>query len=201
MTGVILCGGKSQRINGVNKGLLKIRGKTILETLIEKLSFVFDDLLLCVKSVRLDSERTEEYQEHTNLPVRLVSDLFPTQSALVGIYSALKQAKDFHSFITACDMPFLDIELVRHLMAELDGFDVVVPRTRKGLEPLYAFYSKNCLEPIEKQLQKGNFKITDFFPAVRLKVVNVEEIPELQGKDEIFSNINNRTDMVTWLDG
>ena len=54
----------------------------------------------------------------------------------------------------------------------MDSYDVVVPRTEDGLQPLHAIYSKNCLEPIKEVMEKGKYKIIDFYPMVKVKMID-----------------------------
>ena len=56
-----------------------------------------------------------------------------------------------------------------------DRWDVVVPVTEEGYQPLAAIYSRRCLEPIADQLAEGKLKVSHFFSKVRIK-----KIPEIQ---------------------
>ena len=52
-------------------------------------------------------------------------------------------------------MPFIKKSLVQYLIENIDDEDVIVPRTKDGLQPLHAIYSKNCVDPIRKIIEEG----------------------------------------------
>jgi molybdopterin-guanine dinucleotide biosynthesis protein A len=93
-------------------------------------------------------------------------------------------------------MPFLKKELVQVLLQAIEPrWDVIVPVTREGYQPLCAVYSKRCFKPIEDQLSRGDLKISNFFSRVKVK-----EIPEasLRAADPeliSFYNINTQEDL------
>ena len=90
----------------------------------------------------------------------------------------------------ACDMPFVKEELVRLLWEYAGEPDVVVPRWEKGLEPLHAFYSKACLEPIRTALSEGGRRIVEFFEEVGVVEVDEEELSQVEDYEESFFNVN-----------
>ncbi len=92
-------------------------------------------------------------------------------------------------------MPLLNVALLRHLTELSTGFDVVIPRVGDELEPLHAVYSKNCLAPIEATLGEGKFRITDFFPAVKVRYVESVEIDRFDPRHLSFFNINSEADL------
>jgi molybdopterin-guanine dinucleotide biosynthesis protein A len=94
-------------------------------------------------------------------------------------------------------------ELIKILLEELESkWDVVMPVTKEGHQPLCAVYSKRCINPIERQLRDGDPKILNFFPQVKVK-----EIPEAQLRSAdpdlmSFFNINTPEDLAAsekWL--
>ena len=109
-----------------------------------------------------------------------MADIFPARCSLNGIYSALKAATNFYGFAVACDMPLINPELIKYLCQQVEGVDVIIPESEKGLEPLCAIYSKNCLPLMERQLKNNNFKIIDFFPEVKVKTIKLRELDWLE---------------------
>ena len=185
-SGVILSGGLNTRMGGKNKALLSPGGQTIMDRLYNTLRGSFDEVLLV----------TNNPLQYLSWDLTIVTDLFPIRSSLAGIHAGLFYASAPHAFITACDMPFLKTELIRALLAELEPkWDVIMPVTGKGNEPLCAIYSKRCIKPIECQLKNEDPKIANFFTKVRVK-----EIPEarLRSADPhliSFFNINTPKDL------
>jgi molybdopterin-guanine dinucleotide biosynthesis protein A len=124
---------------------------------------------------------------------RVVQDEYP--GSLGGIYSSLRAATTPVAFVAACDMPFINPALVSYMATFAHKHDVVIPRTRAGLEPLHAFYSKNCLKPIRDQLCSGRFAIREFFDRVPVREIGPEEIARFDSEGLSFFNINTAEDL------
>ncbi|MBI4713447.1 MAG: molybdenum cofactor guanylyltransferase [Planctomycetes bacterium] len=170
ITAVILAGGKSSRI-GTNKAFLKIGERTFIEIIIDKLAPLFGQILISAKS-------PSGYRRFaTARGVKIITDRHPGRGSLVGIYSALKSARTGYIFVAACDMPLVTTGLIKRLVKYRRDYDVVIPRTANGLEPLCAVYSRKCLKHISGLLRRNNLKIIDFFPDVKVKQVRVSGRP------------------------
>jgi molybdopterin-guanine dinucleotide biosynthesis protein A len=91
-------------------------------------------------------------------------------------------------------MPYLNPDLIRHLASLAEGFDVVIPETLKGLEPLHAIYGKNSLPPMEEALHAGKGRIVSFFDKVRIRKVTREEVSRFDPEFQSFRNINTPED-------
>ena len=113
-----------------------------------------------------------------------------------GLHSGLYYASNFHSFFTACDTPFLEEKLIQSLIRQIEpGLDALVPETSEGFEPLFAVYSKNCLNPIESQILRNDLKVTGFFPKVRTKIFRENKLREADPDLHSFFNINTPEDL------
>ena len=181
MTAVILAGGKSSRM-GSNKAFLKLNGKAFIERQIDLLREMFDEIFI--------SANTPSEYEYLNLPV--FKDLYPEKGPLCGIYTSLINSSSFNTFMLACDMPFVESELIKHLKGFTREYDVVVPKSERGLEPLHAFYSKNCIEPIKRELDSNNLRIISFFPHVKVKIVELESLTSPDSFKNSIKNLNTR---------
>jgi molybdopterin-guanine dinucleotide biosynthesis protein A len=184
MTSIVLAGGKSLRL-GRNKALEEIGGRRLIERVIERLARLGNDIIVV----------TSSRSQLPDLGVKMVTDSYPGKGNLVGIYSGLKQISSQHALVVGCDMPLLNVALLRHLMELSNGFDVVIPRVGDELEPLHAVYSKNCIDPIEATLGEGKLRITDFFPAVKVRYVESVEIDRFDPRHLSFFNINSEADL------
>lgn len=179
MKAIILAGGENKRI-GRNKAFIKLNGLTIIENQIRLLREIFAEVLIVANCS----------QEYRHLSVEVTEDVIPHKGSLGGIYSGLLSSESFYNFFLACDMPFPDINLIAYMRNRLNGCDVVIPRTKSGYEPLFAFYSKDCLSPIKRQMDSGNLKIIDFFPRVKIRVIGPEELSKFDPRRISFFNIN-----------
>lgn len=127
--------------------------------------------------------------------LRVVTDLLPGRGSLGGIYTGLKLAGTDYVLAVACDMPFLSLPLLRHLLELSPGYDIVVPRLRDGLEPLHAVYGRGCLVPMERLLETQSNRIFDFYGEVRVRYVEQEAVDRLSPDHLSFFNINTPADL------
>jgi molybdopterin-guanine dinucleotide biosynthesis protein A len=184
ISAIVLAGGKSSRL-GKHKALLKVKDQFLIERIIDRLRQLSKEIII----VANDIDRYEE------LEAVLVSDIYPGKGALGGIYSGLKKASHVHSLVVGCDMPFLDLSLLRYMQTLAPSYDVVIPRIGQQTEALHAVYSRNCLPFIEEQLQAGDLRIVHFFPQVRVRYVEQEEISVFDAQHLSFFNINSDADL------
>lgn len=183
MTGIILAGGKNSRIK-VKKAFLNIGDKPIIEIILSKFEKVFSDIIIV----------TNSQFEYEYLGVKLFRDIIPEKGSLGGLYTGLVNSESKYNFIVACDMPFINEELIKEVIRNYDEYDVIVPKINNGYEPLFAMYSKNCISFIKKQLDEDNLKITNFFPYVKFKEITENTIKQIDPDFYSFFNINTRID-------
>jgi len=142
---------------GTNKALLEFRGKPLILRQIELLSPVFDEILI----------GANDPVPFAPLHLRVVPDLLPERCSLTGIHALLKAARREQVFVIACDMPFLNIDLIGIMLAESGNWDAVIAESDRGAEPLHSLYSKTCIPAIEESARRGRWKATDFHAAIR----------------------------------
>ena len=122
-------------------------------------------------------------------------DRYPGTGSLGGIFSGLAAARHHWVIAVACDMPFLNLDLMSHLLSLRRDSDAVVPVLEGRPEPTHALYSKVCLPFIEERLVAGRLKISDFYDEVRVSYVEEAEIDRLDPDHLSFFNINTREDL------
>jgi molybdopterin-guanine dinucleotide biosynthesis protein A len=172
-------------MGGAPKALLEVGGVRVIERVVAALRAVMDDLLIVTN--------TPDLYRFLDLP--LVPDVYPDRGSLGGIYSGLRAAAGDGAFTVACDMPFLQPEVIRLVVRRAPRADVVIPRVGDQLETMHAAYAKACLAHIEPRLQAGRLKISDFFAAVRVLEIPEREIAPLCAPDIAFLNINTPADL------
>jgi molybdopterin-guanine dinucleotide biosynthesis protein A len=183
--GVILAGGLNRRMEGKNKALLSMGDQSIIGRQIELFENLFEQVILV-------SNQPLEFDYWDCL---IVSDLLTVRSSLTGIHAGLFYTRSSHAFIAACDMPFLKPEMIRLILQELDPkWDVVVPVTKEGYQPLCALYSKRCLKIIEGQVRQGDMKISRLYSKVKLKKIPEESLRKVDPELISFFNINTQED-------
>jgi molybdopterin-guanine dinucleotide biosynthesis protein A len=185
-SGVILSGGLNTRMGGQNKAFLSVGDRSILDRLARTVEGLFEQVVLV----------TNAPLEYLSWDLMIVTDLFPLRSSLTGIHAGLFHASAPHIFVTACDTPFLKRELITALLDELEPkWDVIIPETKDGAQPLCAIYSKRCLKPIENQLGKEDPKIINFFSKVKVKKIAEPQLRRADPDLVSFFNINTPEDL------
>jgi len=184
VSGIVLAGGQSSRL-GMDKSFVNVNGQSLIEQIVAKLARLSDDVIIVTNSP----------EKYDHLEVRVVGDIYPGKGALGGIYSGLRAAANTHSLVVACDMPFLDLNLLRYMILLARGHDVVIPRVGGLPEPLHAIYSKSCLEPIDRLLTRKELKIIDFFSEVRVRYVEEGEVDIFDPQHLSFFNVNTLSDL------
>ena len=185
-SGVILSGGLNTRMGGQNKAFLPVGDESILDRLSSTFEILFEEVVLV----------TNAPLEYLSWDLMIVTDLFPLRSSLTGIHAGLFHASAPHIFVTACDSPFLKKRLITALLDELEPkWDVIIPVTGEGHQPLCAIYSKRCIKPIEHQLRKQDPKIINFFSQVKVKEVAEPQLRTADPDLVSFFNINTPEDL------
>lgn len=186
ITGVILSGGHSRRM-GQNKALMPFGDRRLIDWVIEVFSSVFSELLIV----------TNTPDVYADLEIPMVGDVVSNKGPLGGIYSAIYHVATSHCFVVACDMPFLNTDLMRYMMRQMTDYDVVMPDIQGYMEPLHAIYSKACLTPIERCLAADRLKIVGFLPDVRVCTVTADEIRQFDPEFLVFQNLNTPEEFQT----
>jgi len=179
MTGIILAGGKSQRMKK-NKVLLQINKKLVIESIVEKLKIVFDDIVI-IGNLSLDCRFSG---------VKLVKDMVFEKGPLGGIYTGLSVSQSKYNFICGCDMPFLNINLIQYMVRKKTDYNVVIPKYGDCFEPLHAVYSKSIIPVIKEKIEQGPYSIQSIFPKVKVKYITEKEMEKFGNWRKFFFNIN-----------
>ncbi len=185
MSGVVLAGGASSRM-GTNKALLKVRGRPLIEGVIGTLKPLFREVAIVAN----------DPAAYAGLGVPIWPDAVTGKGALGGIYTALSRSAFAQIFCIACDMPFPSPAVISLLAGLAPGYDVVVPKTGSGYEPLHAVYGKSCLPSIRTMLSEGRLKVDLLFPGVRSRVVEEAELRALDSDLRCFLNVNTQEELL-----
>lgn len=184
LDGIILAGGKSRRL-GTDKTIVKLGASRLVDITLETLSSVVDSIVIVTNSPQL----------FEGLPARVTTDIQPGIGPLGGILSGLLLVKQEHALVVACDMPFLNVGLLRYMAQQVESYDIVMPRVASNLEPLHAIYSRRCIEPMRRLLASNDLKIIDIVNEVRVRYIEEPEIDLFDPSRLTFFNINTPDDL------
>ena len=179
----ILAGGRARRLGGADKAALSVGGATILARQLAALAVVAEPVFLV-------GHGTANPPEAAGL--RRVADLIPGAGALGGIYSAIVQSPAERTLVVGCDMPFLPPRLLQRLVAEPG--DIVMPRSRRGYEPLCAVYSKRCAAALRERIAHGELKASVPPPGVHVVELGPETLEQLDPDGLLLVNVNTPED-------
>lgn len=189
-TGVILAGGAASRFGGRPKGLEVVGGVRILDRVARALRQVTDDLLLVANAPDAAAWLSG---------VRTVPDLRPGDGALGGLHTALAAAET-DILLVAWDMPFLSPALLGLLRAEGEGaeLDAMLPESeasRRGVEPLCAWYAQRCLPAVATALAAGDRRVIAFLDQVRVGRLPLARVAAFGDPDRLFRNVNTAEEL------
>jgi molybdopterin-guanine dinucleotide biosynthesis protein A len=184
IAGLILVGGKSSRY-GSNKAMVEVDGVRLIERAVRVMQALFREVILL----------TNTPHEYAYLGLPMVEDLIKGLGPLGGVYTGLETIRCDAGFFVACDMPFLNQDLIVHLVESRKGFDVVVPRIGWMIEPLHAVYTKKCLPGIRHLIDVKKYQIVNLFPSIRVRYVDEGEIRAYDPNLRSFFNINKPQDL------
>ena len=180
ISAMVLAGGKSRRL-GVDKAYLALNnGRSLVASAVAAVRAVSADVMV-VAGPDFCPECFD---------ARLVIDVYPGKGSLGGIYSGLLRSEYSHCLVVACDMPFLNVDLLAHMVSLDRDYDVLIPRADDKLEPLHAIYSKGCLPHMRDLLSRDHLRIIEFFDKVRVKYVEAAEIEVFDPHHLSFFNVN-----------
>jgi len=144
--------------------------------------------------VASDPSRFEE------MGFRAVADAHPEAGPLGAIATGLRHVGSRFAFVAGADAPFLHPRVVRHLYEQRKGWDVVVPKSHRGFEPLCAVYSSDCAAPMENRIRSGSFKVLDFISGARTRIVNGADLEVLDPSGVTFRHVHSQAELdVLWV--
>jgi molybdopterin-guanine dinucleotide biosynthesis protein A len=192
-TGVILAGGQASRFGGRPKGLEVVQGKRVIDRVADALRAALPTAGAELLLVANDPAAARW------LPgVSVVADVRPGLGSLGGLLTALVSAEG-PVLVVAWDMPFVPGELLRTLRIEGESgpYDAVVPSSgsRRGVEPLCAYYTPACAAPITRRLDEGDRRMIGFLEDVRVHRLAPAAVRQFGDPARIFLNINEPADL------
>lgn len=192
VTGIILAGGRSRRL-GRDKAVEPFGGQPLIRRVVERIEPVTDEIVVVVADPARGAALPLDARH------RIVPDIYPDLGSLGGIFSGLTAAGGQWGLVVACDMPFLNRQLLEYMRSRREGFDAVVPLPGAYPEPAHALYSKACLPHIEARLRAGDLKISRFFDAVRVNYLTGATLTRFDPELRSFFNVNSPEDLAQAL--
>ena len=190
--GVVLCGGKSTRMD-VAKASLPFGPETMLQRVVRILSTVVSPIVVV-------AARDQELPE---LPpgVIVTRDEREARGPLEGLRAGLKALPErvVAAYVTSCDVPLLEPAFVERMLNLLGEDDVAVMEIDGFTHPLSAVYRRATLPHIESLLAQDRLRPVFLYDAVRTRRVKPEEMLVADPKLQTLRNVNTREDYLAAL--
>lgn len=183
MTAIVLAGGRGRRMKADKAGL-DVGGRTLLGHVLAQIEPLFEEILVSVSTGQAPEVPPE---------VRLVADDVPDQGPIGGILAGLKAARNDACAVIACDIPDIDIPMLRALARMAAGADIALPVGPAGLyEPLFAVYRRGVVPKIVSLLGRGERSLLPLIDRCRTAVVRFDDPGRIR-------NLNTREDYEGYL--
>ena len=183
LTGTILAGGQARRMGGIDKGLVEVAGRPMVEWIIERLTPQVDDIII-------NANRNHERYAAYGYPV--VADGFGEyEGPLAGFAAAMGRAGAGAILTVPCDSPSPPPELARRLLGALRDNDAELAVAHDGdrLQPVYALLPVSLLTSLRGFLAAGDRKIDLWYARHRMATADFSD------NGAAFLNLNRPGDM------
>jgi molybdopterin-guanine dinucleotide biosynthesis protein A len=178
VAGVILAGGLGRRMGGVDKGLQPLRGRPMVQWVLERFAPQVDELLINA------NRHVEEYSSF-GLPV-IGDRIAGFAGPLAGLHAALSATALPFVATVPCDSPFLPVDLIARLGAELmkRQAELASVRALGQAHPVFCLCRRNVLPRLTAFLQGGGRKVEAWHGTLTAVEVSFDD------QAQAFSNIN-----------
>lgn len=183
ITALILAGGQARRLQGEDKGLVRVCGQSLI-------SYVIRRLQPQVEQIIISANRNLDAYETFGFPV--ISDrLSDFPGPLAGIHSAMQQIRTGLLLTAPCDAPFISPHYAARMLetfARDSQHNAVVARDDKGIQPVFALLSCALLPSLEQYLLQGNRKVQEWI------MQQQPGLADFGDQENMFFNMNTAGD-------
>lgn len=187
VTAIILAGGEGRRMGGEDKGLLKLKDKSLVEWVLARIEPQTDEILISA------NRNLEAYAALGHPVVRDKTEGYA--GPLAGIARGLLDAQHELILATPCDTPFLPDDLVARLYQALveNGADLAVPDTGDRTHPAICLMRRHVGGNLATFLAQGGRKVQDWQAGLKTTTADFRDLANF------FININ-RPEQLAALD-
>jgi molybdopterin-guanine dinucleotide biosynthesis protein A len=166
---------------GIPKASLPYGRSTLLAHQTERLSRIFDEVLVVAK----------EAPNFDAGPARLVLDRTADQAPIHGLARALEEVSD-RLFVLAVDLPTLAEEVIRSIAERslVSRAPAVVPRADGRLQPLAAVWRKRILPIALARIARGDLSLHGLAQEIGAEVLAEEQWRAADPSGNSFANLN-----------
>jgi molybdopterin-guanine dinucleotide biosynthesis protein A len=183
VTGVILSGGVARRMGCIDKGLVNINGKPMIEYMINKLEPQ-------VSAIMINANRNEIAYQRYGFPV-VADDYTGFNGPLAGMASCLRRVETEYMVTVPCDCPLIPVDLVARLYRDLVAkqADISVVNDGNRIHPVLVMLKKDMLDSMLAYMNEGRRKVDTWLSQHALAETDFSD------EADAFYNINNMEDI------
>ena len=152
VTGVILAGGRSRRMGGRDKGLMRLAGRPLIEYVITALRPQVDHLVI---------NANRNLDAYAAYGCRVVADAIDGYlGPLAGIASAMLVARTQYVLAVPCDCPFLPRDLAKRMLDAIkrERVEVCVAHDGRRIQPVFVLLRRDLAQDLLEDLNSGACK-------------------------------------------
>jgi molybdenum cofactor guanylyltransferase len=189
ISAIILSGGRATRMNGVDKGLVLLKDKSLLQQK-PLIAHVIARLQPQVDEIFINANREIATYEAFGLPV-LKDENEEFIGPLAGFKLGLQHAKHEYVLTVPCDSPLLPLDLVARLYNGMSAsrMDIAVASSDGDTHPVFCLMKKSVLPSLMDYLARGERKVSAWQKSQNYIEVNFSDC------SEAFVNLNTFEDL------
>jgi len=182
ITGLILAGGRAQRMGGIDKGLISFHNKPLIDSTINRLKQQVGPILI---------NANRNITKYAGYGYPVIMDETPDFSGpLAGFSAGLKACKTQYILSAPCDSPLLPLDLASRMANEIEqgDYQLVYASSKEAngkvwAQPVFCLMRANLQDSLDLFLQKGDLKIDRWFKELRSSTVVFDDA-------QAFANVN-----------
>ena len=182
VTGLILAGGRGERMGGADKGWTVYEGRPLIVSVVERFAPQVGPLLI---SANRNIERYEALATVVEDDMAAVNgEAFA--GPLIGVLSALRRASTEWVAIVPCDAPRVPHDLVQSLASAASnaGANAACARVNDQLQPVFALVKTHSADDLAKAIAAGERAMHRWLATLAVVAVDFDDA-------QAFVNINS----------
>ena len=182
VTGVILAGGRAQRMGGIDKGLVELLGKPMIAYVVERLRPQVGEIVINA------NRNLDDYRYWSQTVIK--DSVGEYDGPLAGMASGLEVARTKYILACPCDSPLLASDLAKRMYLQCmeKQAEVAVASDGERLHPVFLLIHRTLLPSVLSFLAAGERKIDKWFAQHTTTIVDFSDKPET------FLNVNTLGD-------
>ena len=183
ITAIVLAGGQATRMNRIDKGLVELNQKPLIE-------YTIESLFKQIQSIIINANRNIEIYKQYGYPV-IEDDLKDYSGPLSGIASCMKAVTTRFVITVPCDSPFIPLDLAQRLYNSLisERSEISVVHDGERMQPVFSLMKVSLLPSLLDYLASGERKIELWFQQHQLTLCDFSDKPDA------FININTQEEI------